>query len=140
MHKGGFFGFKKAGFKKPGFFLDISKKEVFLPYKPKITFMTSYLKSTVYPYLTNKIEIYCTPFFDREEIHGILKDYQKLQGSGGVCDLAAYVVYAEKRNLDFNRIRETLLHDIDGRGDECFMPSTRGYSETLTKFELTQKK
>lgn len=35
VHKGGFFGFKKAGFKKPGFFLDISKKGVFLPYKPK---------------------------------------------------------------------------------------------------------
>lgn len=102
--------------------------------------MTSYLKTTVYPYLTNKIEIYCTPFFDREEIHGILKGYQKLHGSGGVCDLAAYILYAEKQNLDFNRTRETLIIDIANRHEEFFIPSTRGYSDTLTKFELTQKK
>lgn len=102
--------------------------------------MTSYLKTTVYPYLTNKIEIYCTPFFDREEIHGILKGYQKLHGAGGVWDLAAYIVYAEKQNLDFNRIIETVLLDLTLSGDEFFIPTTRGYFDTLTKFELTQKK
>lgn len=102
--------------------------------------MTSYLKTTVYPYLTNKIEIYCTPFFDREEIHGVLKDYQKLHGAGGVCDLAAYILYAEKQNLDFSRIRETVLLDLTLSGDKFFIPTTRGYSDTFTKFELTQKK
>lgn len=45
-----------------------------------------------------------------------------------------------KQSLDFNRIRETLLQDIEGRGEECFIPITRGYSETLTKLNLTQKK
>lgn len=102
--------------------------------------MTSYLQTTVYPYLTNKIEIYCAPIFDREEIHGILKDYQKLHGSGGVCDLAAYILYAEKQNVSFNRIRETVLLDLTFSGDEFFIPTTRGYSDTLSKFELTQKK
>jgi hypothetical protein len=50
--------------------------------------MTKTLKTTVYPYLINKIEIYCTPFYEREELHGILKDYQKLHGTTGACDLA----------------------------------------------------
>lgn len=93
--------------------------------------MTSYLKTTVYPYLTNKIEIYCTPIFDREEIHGVLKDYQKLHGSGGVCDLAAYILYAEKQNVSFSRIRETVLRDLNERADEFFIPSTRGYSNNI---------
>lgn len=98
--------------------------------------MTIYLKNTVYPYLTNKIEIYCSPFYDREEIHGILKHYQKLHGTSGVCDLAAYIISAEKSNTDFNRVRETLLHDIERRGDENFLPITRGYNEMLTRNEL----
>lgn len=101
--------------------------------------MTSYLKTTVYPYLINKIEIYCSPFYDREEIHGILKHYQKLHGASGVCDLAGYTIYAEKSNLDFNRIRETLLHDIENRDAELFVPISRGYAETLNKLDLTKK-
>ena len=98
--------------------------------------MTNYLKTTVYPYLINKIEIYCTPFYDREELHGILKHYQKIHGATGIVDLGTYIIFAEKSNLDFNRIRETLLHDIEHRGDELFLPQTRGFSDTLTKLEL----
>lgn len=98
--------------------------------------MTNYLKTTVYPYLINKIEIYCTPFFDREEIHGILKHYQKLHGTHAVCDLGAFIIYAEKQGLDFNRIRETLIHDIDGRGEELFLPKTNGYNEIISKTDI----
>lgn len=95
--------------------------------------MTKTLKTTVYPYLVNKIEIYCTPFYDRKELHPILKEYQKLQGVTGLCDLAGYILWAERRNLHYYQIRETLLHDIDERAEEIFLPKTRGFFELINK-------
>ena len=95
--------------------------------------MTKTLKTTVYPYLINKIEVYCTPFFDREELHSILKNYQKLHGVTGVCDLAGYILWAERQNLHYNQIRETLLLDVSNRTEQFFIPKTRGFFELVNK-------
>jgi hypothetical protein len=52
--------------------------------------------------------------------------------------LAGYILWAERGNLHCNQIRETLMHDIDNRADEIFLPKTRGFFELINKNDFKE--
>jgi hypothetical protein len=97
--------------------------------------MTSYLKTTVTPYLVSRFQIYL-PYQSREQIIKIIDEYKKYQRIEGILNLAAYILICEKTNKDFSEIRETILLELNFFADSFYIPITKNYYNLLNDKKL----
>ena len=71
----------------------------------------------------------------------MLLDYKKYHGSDGIIAMANFVDWQEANKPDgadrFWAIRETLIHDLNGRADRFFEPRTMAYLDAHVGARVT---